>query len=362
MSTTTDEHRQRHIPYGRTLLEVAVVLVVLGIVFSLLMIGLVDNREPFRRNQCFTQINDLAKAAIRYELTKRHFPGWLQSYGRFTGRLGDPSEPDTDPRRFAPHEKLGGWAIALLPYLDAQPTYEIWTDDRFPVVGNAKYTTHAMPNLWFLQCPNRTDWTDHGGRNTYVSNNGMHHRLPNGTIPTPLETADKDELASFVGSTKVANGVFNNRFATATIPAGDPVRMADLKDGSSYTVLFSENLQAFPWHQVQADASASAAALLSAEHGEDLARDPQASAWGLVAESRFLQGMVWHWQDDEPAVQAATGCPPVNAVHRINGSGKFGNTERPASDIDVAQLPVAKLAHVARPSIGKAHVDAADMQ
>lgn len=43
-------------------------------------------------------------------------------------------------------------------------------------------------------------------------------------------------------------------------------------------------------------------------------------------------------------------CPSVNAVHRINGSGKFGNTEQPASDIDIAELPVAKLAHVARPS------------
>lgn len=112
MSTTTDEHRQRRLPYGRTLLEVAVVLVVSGIVFSLLMMGLVAERKPYRRNQCSTHINNLAKAAIQFEMTKQHFPGWLQSYGRFAGSLGDPSEPDTDPRRFAPHQKLGGWAVA----------------------------------------------------------------------------------------------------------------------------------------------------------------------------------------------------------------------------------------------------------
>ncbi len=364
MRTTTYRNNRHHSHRGLTLLEVVMVIVMLGIVFSLLFPLLIDKREPYRRNQCSTHLNNLAKSAIQYEMANQHYPGWLQSYGRFNGTTGDPFDPNADPRNFAPHQKLGGWAIALLPYLDAQPTYEIWTDDQYPVVRGTEYTAGAVQNLSILQCPVRMELTDSRGRNSYVSNNGMHHLLPNGTIPAPLASADGSELAAFVGSMKPANGMFNHQITNAAVPPGNPMRSADLIDGLSHTVLFSENLQAFPWHQVRADEQASARVLLSMESGGNPAlENPQAPVLGLVVESRCLQGLVWHWQDDDPAVQAATGCPGVNAVHRINGSGTFGGKERSASEIDVAKLPVATLAYVARPSslhVGGVNISFAD--
>src|SRR5690606_35279174 len=176
-------------------------------------------------------INNLATATIQEEMAKRQYPGWIQAYGSFAGGL-DISDPDGGN---APeHVKIGGWAVALLPYLDAQPTYEIWTQDKYPVIGDNGYTRNGAPNLAILQCPSSPTMDSDRGRNSYVSNNGMF----NGGLPTAVSVA-------FLESMSRSNGVFNAKLGTNPGPA---VRADDIKDGLGNTVLFSENLQALPWH------------------------------------------------------------------------------------------------------------------
>ncbi len=83
-------------------------------------------------------MKNLALAAVQYENTKGS-TAWLPeqvrhlSIGTAPAAGIDPSEP-TKHWASRPHVKVGTWAVGFLPWLDAQPTYEHWTQDRYPVI------------------------------------------------------------------------------------------------------------------------------------------------------------------------------------------------------------------------------------
>src|SRR5690554_818219 len=151
---------------GFTLVELLVVIAIIGILMGLLIPAVNAAREAARKNQCATQLKNLALAAIQYENSKGELPGYLQVYGNYAG-VGDPTDP-TAPSPPPAHLKLGTWVVALMPYLDAQPTYEIWTEDRYPIIKEVEgelsptneangagegFHPSALPNLAIMQCP-----------------------------------------------------------------------------------------------------------------------------------------------------------------------------------------------------------------
>jgi len=301
---------------GFTLVELLVVITIIGILMGLLIPAVQAAREAARRNQCSTQINNFSKGTIQFEMAKKRYPGWLESYGMFSG-TADPSSEDTS-LTYSAHYKIGGWVVSLLPYLDAQPTYEIWTQDKYPVRTGTKFTVNAAPNLAIMQCPSSTSLSSDYARNSYVANNGMH---PSGSI-------------GFTASMDRANGVFNNKYAghdsTAVAATGPIVRADDLKDGMGNTVLFSENLQARPWSHVRVTES----------YG--------GSEIGYPTESRYVQGFVWHYRDPK-GFASATGPDPVHRINGVNGT----------DDLFGLQMTSTNLFDVARPS--SAHVGGVNM-
>lgn len=300
---------------GFTLVELLVVITIIGILMGLLIPAVQAAREAARRNQCSTQINNLAKAAIQEEMAKKQYPGWITNYGSFAG---GPDITNPDGATAPPHAKIGSWVVALLPYLDAQPTYEIWTQDKYAVIGDGGYTTGGAPNLAIMQCPSSPTLESERGRNSYVSNNGMSHI---GDRPADMPT---DAAQFFVATMSRSNGVFNNKLDGT--PTGPAVRADDIKDGLGNTVLFSENLQAQPWHHLIPGAEAQTIAQLS-------------SPGALVEPSRFTQGFVWHFLDEN---NAWAPNPPA-AVHRINGP--LGNQDLYGVVMDTTNAP-----QLARPS------------
>lgn len=353
--------------HGFTLVELLVVITIIGILMGLLIPAVNAAREAARRNQCSTQLKNLALAAVQHAGAKDKLPGYVQKFGVYSGTI-DPSDPsNTGVNR---HVKVGTWAVALLPWLDAQPTYEHWTEDRYPIIAisTAKlgtttgvagdgFHTLAAPNLAIMQCPSNPVSEGDNGKNSYVANNGFNPFTDVTTSPPALITG-----TTFASSQSRDNGAFNCKYHVVT-PAsggalthtseGPDVRLDDFKDGQGNTILFSENVQALPWHRP---------GLISASALETAAATDTDVQFSVMS-ARGISGMLWHYEDPEHADTTlsahwntnGTASPvvptAVNTLHRINGGGTTVSEEIFTKTISSTQDSL----DLARPS--SAHVD-----
>lgn len=314
--------RTSRVRFGMTLVELLVAISIVAILMSLTVVGISGAREAARRVQCVNRLRNLALAAVQHETGHNQYPGYLQKFGSWQPNsllpqgpklpaLGerasvelsgvDPSDPFNTVA--VPHEKIGTWAVALLPYLDAQSTYEIWADDQYPLISNHlptfdHYNSLAVPNLDVFQCPSDPNDDGGNGRNSYVSNNG-YVDPSGGVLPR-----------AFAESMKRANGIFNNKYSghdllhdVAAAPVGPDVRAEHIRDGLSSTLLFSENLQADRWYRVGLEFAETQALIAPALHIN-------------ASEARGYHGMVWQRYDDGGIASAAV--PPQ--VAKINGA------------------------------------------
>lgn len=353
---------------GFTLVELLVVITIIGILMGLLIPAVNAARETARRNQCSTQVKNLALAAIQHENTKGELPGWIQKFGEFGDSITTPGslDPALDPsdpgESVNGHVKVGTWAVALLPWLDAQPSYEHWTEDRYPIITIAGgehdpidngYHPLAGTNLAIFQCPSNPVSKGDSGLNSYVTNNGVVPVALGGSTALDIDFPDSQERS---------NGAFNSKYAGAAGTAvGPQMRLDDFKDGQGNTILFSENVQALPWHRA-GQINSTALETVTLVGTEFFTAYP--------VSSRYVHGMVWHYEDIDPTasipwnpkVNATTGPGSVSGYHRINGGGDtvsfetFSLTMAEALGNTAPSSPTNPLASdIARPS--SAHVD-----
>lgn len=246
---------------GFTLVELLVVIAIIGILMGLLVPAVQAAREAARRTQCANYLKNMALGTIQYETSKKQLPGYLNYFGRYTAAAADPADPTNTP---GAHQKIGSWHISLLPYLDAQPLFERWNEDKYPVLAASAsagllsdgFHENSAPSLEIFQCPSATVDAV-AGLNTYISNNGMYGRL---------DPASNFRGVSFTDSMKAANGAFNNKYAGPSVgftgalptPTGPKIRIEDFKDGPSNTILYTESMQAQPYHWTTLSAPAGA--------------------------------------------------------------------------------------------------------
>lgn len=357
---------------GFTLVELLVVITIIGILMGLLIPAVNSAREVARRNQCATNMKNLALAGVQHAVSKGELPGYVGKFGFFPGGL-DPSDLGNFMGSVPAHVKVGGFGVPILPWLDAQPTYEHWTQDRYPIVndgaGDLDATTGASgvgfhelaaPNLAIFQCPSNPVSEGSHGKNSYASNNGMSHlRTTSGHDPGNRG----DIVALFLDSQSKSNGLFIATYqglASGTLQrTAESVRLDDIKDGQGFTILYSENVQALPWHRpgFLADGGNAATALAPASGTEDINGSVE------LEYSRFSNGLVWHYEDPNfTALNSIMPIPPtspaglsVNAVfpqHRINGGGT--TVAEDIFNLQMTSFPFDSPS-LARPS--SAHVD-----
>ena len=287
-------------------IDVVVLIIAAAIVIALMLPLLNDNRTVARRHQCMVNTRHLAIATIQYELRSKQLPGYVNDFGWFTGTTTPTAPVDTASFYRPGDKKLGSWVVPLLGFLDAQPTYETWSIETFPLLvqrdGQFHFTQSAAPNLSTMQCPESKNFSSKRGSNSYIANTGMHS-LSSGTH-------DPD---SFLRSMQVCNGVFNHQYASAAdldrFPSDPPIKLKDFVDGVGNTILISESLQAIAWHQLDPDSRVSVELLQPTVAGGEV-RYPILS--------RYVQGMVWH----EAAFigRKATGRVAVDRVKKVNGT------------------------------------------
>lgn len=129
---------------GLTLFEWFVVIVCVGICLALLIPAISIQHRPRRNVECAVQVKNLALAAIQHENALGHFPGFVNDFGTWDAKSEASRSLTLDSIESTPtHRKIGTWAVALMPWLDGQPTYEHWTDDSYPIIFNGDDRTQG---------------------------------------------------------------------------------------------------------------------------------------------------------------------------------------------------------------------------
>lgn len=320
-----------------TLVEILVVIAIIGILMSLTFPMLGAARERMNQADCASNLRQLAIAAQLYESSKNRLPGFCESFGVFNGGV-DPADPANFGGNVPKHAKIGSWPVALLSKLDQAPLYERWTMDRYPLLSDGAgeyiptpegYSRLSTANLRIYQCRSATGAVVDTGKINYIANVGLHvDRFPF----TYTRPSSPMNIVSFARSMSRVNGAMTNHFAgwsptdrTQPVAVGKPIRMESFKDGLANTMLFSESNQAQPWHLTRLTGNTAHLMDFSMVSGNEVTMYPP--------ESRYLQGAVWHFEDDLGFAGASTPAPR----HKINGGDPYNEQMTSTNYTDLAR-------------------------
>ncbi len=171
---------------GFTLVELLVVITIIGMLMALLLPAVNAAVEAGRGAQCKNRLRNMATAANLYQSTNGHYPSYenkVSSGGR-----------------------IGSWVVEMFAELDRYDLQEPWSDD-----GVAPPT----PYWNLLVCPSDPPEQAQGAKLSFVANSGC------ATVTT--------------GDSIAGNGIFLGLDQRAT--------QDNILDGTSMTLLFSENIQ-----------------------------------------------------------------------------------------------------------------------
>jgi prepilin-type N-terminal cleavage/methylation domain-containing protein/prepilin-type processing-associated H-X9-DG protein len=196
---------------GFTLIELLVVIAIIAVLIGLLLPAVQKVREAAARMSCQNNLKQLGLAAHNYHGDQQKFP------------------PGVYQLPFATAPKFRGVTlfVYLLPYLEQQNLFRGWdmTDPLNNTVGGASSRTATV--LKGLLCPSDVIPQNpivNGGRTyaltSYAGNGGARSYDP--------QFATNDGIFFVIGP------------GSQTAPGGAPIRIADVTDGLSSTLLFGE--------------------------------------------------------------------------------------------------------------------------
>jgi len=177
---------------GFTLVELLVVIAIIGILVALVLPAVQAAREAARRTQCVNNLKQIGLALQNYHDTHGTFPP-----GRWGGMSG----------------KVYGTHSLILPFMEQQTTF-----DTIDFTQNYDHVNNTLPRSTILKtflCPSDPQSVAPVG---WAGNN--YHGCEGSTLDKAQSTG--------------ANGVFFNRSG---------IKMADIIDGTSNTIAFSERLK-----------------------------------------------------------------------------------------------------------------------
>lgn len=202
-----------------TLVELLVVIAIIGVLVGLLLPAVQFAREAARRASCQNNLKQFVMGAANFESAAQKLPANRQWRARVTPAAG---------------RVVVGWIYDLLPYIEAQPTYDLLKRDAGDGVANTtsiKITFCPSDNS--IQNPTDTSYVVNGGC--------VNNYTPGPPYLPPDYTANgvSDDLVWLVGPPAV-NGVY-----TPTVRAAS----SNCKDGTTQTIFYAENCNALRWNQ-----------------------------------------------------------------------------------------------------------------
>jgi prepilin-type N-terminal cleavage/methylation domain-containing protein/prepilin-type processing-associated H-X9-DG protein len=243
-----------------TLVELLVVIAIIGMLMALLLPAVTQSINTARRTTCENNERQIAMGLLLYESEKTRFPGFVNMLsGRQTAAA---------PARWP----MVTWVVAILPELQRRDLYDVFNVS--PVVAEPQVA------IDLLICP--TDSQPNLGDRwlSYVVNCGQQSDRPSGGTPR-------------------ADGIFFDRSNYITLsdstkqPLDTNLGYIATNDGTSTTLMLSENFAAHMWFYQLPNKAVPAAAVLSDNEWE------------------YETGFVW------TAVAPGNAVRPVNRVNTM---------------------------------------------
>ena len=240
------KHRQfSTVRQGFTLIELLVVMAIIAMLAALLLPAVQQAREAGRRSQCLNNLKQIILAMHNYESAFRSFPtGYIPSAaGGFV--MASPPQPasiDTvingvRTNTIVQPWVMGaqwGWHAFILPQIDQGTIYLDFSQPKF---GSIVYGVASISNEQYL--PTNVS--------TYVcpSAQNLPSLRPSGCSGIKWAYATYRGCMGAYDTNNSSNNVNAPTTANGMLYAGSAVKMADVSDGTSNTIIVGDSLYGF---------------------------------------------------------------------------------------------------------------------
>ncbi len=223
-----------------TLVELLVVITIIGILISLLMPAVQSAREAARRTQCANNIKQLGLALNAYHVASGKFPP--SSVWRVSGDFSTTQIETTNTASL-----YENWIMLILPQLDQANLRQAFTFSQ-PTTAPVNQTACGV-NLAVLLCPsdtyNRSPFVGSTSPSGLTSNAGSFpwargNYGANAAMGYMSYSAEAGYIAAGTDYGDGAGPGWNNRYSRGVMGANLSLRIDDIRDGASNTILVGE--------------------------------------------------------------------------------------------------------------------------